>query len=101
MFHATASNAFDQDIGSWNVSGVTDMTGMLDRTSLSVSNYNSILTGWTGWDGTGATKTLLTGITLDATTLYYSTGTTAEDARNYLTGTTTGLSWTITDAGGV
>jgi surface protein len=118
MFLATASNAFDQDIGSWNVSnvitmvntfqgatnfnqdigswnvsGVTDMTGMLDgANAFSTENYNKILTGWTGWDGTGATKTLQSNVTFGVNGLTYSTGTTADDARNYLL---TGLSWTI------
>jgi surface protein len=95
------ANSFDQDISMWNVSGVTSMNSMINGPTLSVENYNRILTGWTGWDGTGATKTLQSGVTFGCSNCTYSSGTTAEDARNYLTGTTSGLSWTITDSGGV
>lgn len=38
--------AFDQAIGSWNVSSVEDMTAMFFQVELSVSNYNDLLTGW-------------------------------------------------------
>jgi surface protein len=102
MFHGYFGLiSFNQDLGSWNVSGVTNMTNMLTNTSLSTDNYNSILTGWTGWVGTGATKTLQSNVTFGAGGLTYSSGTTAELARNYLTDVTTGLSWTITDGGAV
>jgi hypothetical protein len=99
MFRGTP---FNQDISSWNVSGVTNMTNMFfNNSALSNANYNSILTGWTGWDGTGATKTLQTNVSFHAGSAQYSTGTTAEAARNYLTDAVTGLSWTITDGGGI
>jgi surface protein len=91
-------SGFNQDISSWVVSGVTDMTEILKNTGISTENYNKILTGWTGWDGTGATKTLVSGVTFGADNLTFTSGGTAEDARNYLI---TGLTWTITDGGGV
>jgi surface protein len=94
MFYQ-ASN-FNQDLSNWNVSGVTDMNFMLDNTAISVANYNSILTGWTGWDGTGATKTLQSGVTFGAVGLNYTSGSTAQDAHDYLVNT---LTWSITDAG--
>ena len=94
---ASASN-FNQNIGSWNVSGVTNMSSMLNNTAIDVTNYNNILTGWTGWDGTGATRSLQSNVTFGASGRQYSLGSAAEDARNYLI---TGLTWTITDAGGV
>ena len=37
---------FNQDIGSWDVSKVTDMSYMLGDVTLSNTNYDSILTGW-------------------------------------------------------
>jgi surface protein len=39
-------SAFNQDIGSWNIGNVTQMFAMFDRTTLSVINYNAILSGW-------------------------------------------------------
>jgi len=98
MFQSASQSNFNQDIGSWDVSNVTNMDSMLNNTSISIQNYDSILTGWTGWDGTGATKTLVSGVTFGAIGLNFTSGSTAEDARNYLI---TGLTWTITDAGGV
>jgi surface protein len=89
---------FDQPIGAWDVSNVTNMSNMFDLSSMSTANYNDVLTGWTGWNAGSATTTLQTGVTLGADGLTYSTGTTAEDARNYLI---TGLTWTINGDSGV
>jgi surface protein len=94
-------SSFNQPIGSWDVSNVTNMASMFLLSPLDNTNYNNILTGWTGWDGTGATKTLQTNVSFHAGTAKYFTGTTAEAARNYLTDAVTGLSWTITDGGGI
>ncbi len=41
-----AASSFDQNLGNWNVSNVTDMEGMLAGTSLSVENYDNLLSGW-------------------------------------------------------
>jgi len=98
MANMLQATPFNQYIGSWDVSGVTDMTQMLDSTNTSVTNYNSILTGWTGWNGSTATKTLQSNVSFGCTNCNYSSGSTAEQARNYLI---TGLTWTITDAGGI
>ncbi len=89
---------FNQDISNWNVSGVTNMSDMLDNTPMSQANYDSILTGWTGWNGSTATKTLQSNVNFGADGLNYTSGGTVEAARNYLI---TGLTWTITDAGGI
>jgi surface protein len=89
---------FNQDIGSWNVSGVTNMSSMLNNCGINNTNYNDILTGWTGWDGTGATRPLQSNVNFGANGRQYSTGTTAEDARLYLI---TGKTWTITGDIGV
>jgi len=39
-------SAFNQDIGSWNVVSVTNAINMFFGTTLSVANYDSLLTGW-------------------------------------------------------
>lgn len=89
---------FNQDLSSWNVSGATTMSTMLNGTAMSVTNYNSILTGWTGWSGGVPTKTLQPNVVFGCSLCKYSSGSTAEEARNYLI---TGLTWTITDNGGI
>jgi hypothetical protein len=71
---------------------------MFTSSALSVTNYNNILTGWTGWDGTGATKTLQSNVAFGASGINYSAGSPAAAARAYLI---TGKTWTITDAGGI
>jgi surface protein len=85
-------SSFTSYLGGWNVSGVTTMSNMLDNTAITTAQYNDILTGWTGWNGTSYTKTLQPNVTFGVNGLTYSTGTTAEQARTYLL---TGLTWTI------
>jgi surface protein len=38
--------AFNQNIGGWDVSNVTDMSGMFSEIALSTENYDSLLDGW-------------------------------------------------------
>lgn len=92
------ASAFNQPIGSWNVSGVTNMSNMLNNCGINNTNYNIILTGWTGWNGTGATKSVQSNVNFGANGRQYSTGTTAQAARLYLI---TGKTWTITGDIGV
>ncbi len=42
FFNATA---FNQDIGSWNVSNVTTMQNMFSDATLSTANYDALLIG--------------------------------------------------------
>jgi hypothetical protein len=74
------------------------MSSMLNNSGINNANYNDILTGWTGWNITGATRPLQSNVNLGAVGMQYSTGTTAEAARLYLV---TGLTWTITGDIGV
>jgi hypothetical protein len=74
------------------------MSAMLNSCGIDNANYNDILTGWTGWDGIGATRSLQSNVNFGANGRQYSTGTAAEDARLYLI---TGKTWTITGDIGV
>ena len=44
MFRIATS--FDQDLSGWNVANVTNMTAMFNGVTLSVANYNALLIGW-------------------------------------------------------
>ena len=37
---------FDRDIGTWDITNVTNMSYMFSNVTLSIDNYNAILTGW-------------------------------------------------------
>lgn len=41
-----SATAFNQPIGSWNVSNVTNMTDMFTGAQLSTTNYDALLIGW-------------------------------------------------------
>jgi hypothetical protein len=38
--------AFDQDLGDWDVSALTNASQMFNNISLSTPNYDSLLIGW-------------------------------------------------------
>jgi surface protein len=78
---------FNQNIGNWNISNVTDMSNMLNSTAISVSNFNSILTGW-------ASQTVQPNVPLGAVGLTYS----GAGYQGYNTLTTSPNLWTITGA---
>lgn len=75
--------AFNQNLGSLNLGAVTNMTGMLTNSGLSVTNYDATLTGWN--DGGYTNKDLG-----DASPLKYCA---AQAARTNLI---TNKGWTIT-----
>ena len=83
-----AESQFNQDIGSWNVSSVTDMEGMFSNAQLSVTNYDSLLTGWAS-----LSPALSDSEAFDAGSSQYCTGLAGKIILN------TTHSWTITDGG--
>ncbi|SKB44628.1 BspA family leucine-rich repeat surface protein [Maribacter arcticus] len=85
------ATSFNQNIGSWDVSNVTRMDGMLRSIALSLSNYDSLLIGWSTLD-VGETRIPVNQL-FDGGTSTYCTG---ESARNNLATT---YGWSITDGG--
>ncbi|MDZ7925037.1 MAG: BspA family leucine-rich repeat surface protein [Marinagarivorans sp.] len=81
------ATAFNQDISNWDVSSVTDMSGMFDRVTLSPQNYDAMLIAW---------NTLgVSGITFSAGKSQYTTA--SASARQGLID----KGWMITDGGAV
>lgn len=80
------ASSFDEDIGHWNVSNVSDMSFMLEGVTLSVANYDGLLNGWNSQD-------LQSNLSFHAGNSNYCHG---EPARNAMVNT---LGWTIVDDG--
>jgi surface protein len=80
-------SSFNQPIGDWDVSSVTDMVSMFEGVTLSTSNYDHLLLGW-------SQLTLQTGVSFHGGNSKYSIF--AMDARQSII---TNFSWTITDGG--
>ncbi|MEW7278287.1 BspA family leucine-rich repeat surface protein [Aquimarina sp. 2201CG1-2-11] len=80
---------FDQNLGAWNLEKVTDISGMLVNSGLSITNYDATLIGWAENSNTPS------GLHLGASNLTYCLG---EAARNILADNS-GLNWRITDGG--
>ena len=78
---------FNQDIGRWNVSAATHMSDMFKGVTLSTTNYDAILQGWSLLD-------LNRNVTFSAGNSVYSNA--SQSARNLLTDF---YSWYVTDRG--
>lgn len=90
-YNAPAGTGFNQNLGSWDISGVTNMSRMFRNVpNLSDENYSNILIGWAA-----QAPNIQSNVTLEANLTQYS-GSIASSARNTLTGT---YGWTILDAG--
>ena len=79
---------FSQALGSWNVTQVTNMKGMFYNVTLSTSNYDQLLRGWS------SLPHLTHNVIFDAGNSKYSLS--AQNAKDILT---INLGWTITDGG--
>jgi hypothetical protein len=89
MFQSAFS--FNQPIGDWNVSNVTNFTNfMLNKTNAnySTTNLNAIYNGW-------STRPVTPNLSIDFGTIKYTAA--GQAGRNILTGAPN--NWTITDGG--
>ena len=80
--------AFNQDLSGWNVSAVSNMGGMFDGVTLSTSNYDALLAGW-------SVQSVQSNVSFDGGNSQYSSA--SQDARDTLTGSP--FNWAITDGG--
>ena len=78
MFQSAA--AFNQDIGDWDVSALTNASNMLSSSGMSASNYDLLLAGWSDINSSAGETGLQNGVTLGATGVTYTDAT----ARQYL-----------------
>jgi surface protein len=82
------ASAFNQDIGTWNVSSVTNMASMFNGVTLSTSNYDSLLLGW-------SQLTLQDSVSFDGGNSKYSAGDAATARQSIIDNS----NWVITDGG--
>ena len=80
------ATAFNRDLSGWDVSKVTDMDDMFSGVTLSIANYDALLSGWS------ALPTLQRGFEFGGGYSKYCN----ESARNILVNT---YNWRITDGG--
>ncbi|MFV0553617.1 MAG: BspA family leucine-rich repeat surface protein [Mangrovibacterium sp.] len=84
------AKSFDQDLSNWKINALTNATGMLNSTALSIDNYDKLLISWHEQVKNGNAKS---GVSLGAQSTKYCA---AAAAHQELTGT---YGWTINDAG--
>ncbi len=86
------ADSFDQDLGAWDISNVVSggFGSIFSNSGMSAENYDATLIGWA--DDNGGTQTIPTGVSLNASGVFFCDDTGRQDLiDNY--------SWTINDAG--
>jgi surface protein len=78
--------AFDQNLGNWDVSNVINMSNMFNGVTLSTSNYDSLLIGWSA-------LTLQNSVVFDGGNSLYCEGASARQS------IINNFGWNISDAG--
>ena len=87
--HATQ---FEQNLGSWDISNVTSMANMFSNVTLTTTNYDAILVGWAALPSVQP-NVIFTG----GNSQYSMAPSAAATARGVLTAGPN--NWTITDGG--
>jgi len=85
---------FDQDISAWQIDSLADATQMLDNTDMSTANYDELLKSW----DTQAGNKGVTSVQLGAAGVTFTGGSAAATARDSLIND---HGWTINDGGSV
>ena len=80
------ARAFNQDIGGWDVTALTNASGMFRNAALSTANYDALLMGWDA-------QALHSGVQFDGGASAYCDGETARSHMIHSDG------WMITDGG--
>ena len=80
------ATSFNQNLGGWDVTNLNLAVNMFNNSGLSVSNYDNLLTGWSG-------QSLRSNVSFGAQGIYYCT------AGAVRTNIELSFNWTITDEG--
>jgi hypothetical protein len=84
MFHS--ASAFNQDIGSWDISSLKNATGMFNASAMTLNNMDSTLRGWAKLDTAAGESAIQSNVTWSIANYTDAT------ARQYLIDT---YHWTI------
>ena len=84
------ATSFDQNIGGWNVEAVVTMQHMFNGVTLSIANYDALLTGWDAQD-------LTSGVIFHGGDSKYNSEAAHTARANMIS--STGHDWDITDGG--